>query len=162
MSVSANYPVFEFEREDDPTGEWIPMAVRMKLDLVGLKIRLPDWQALNSQDRASLLALDTESAAGAAEFRNVLEHALAAAGIGSPRTLSAEGRETIPRTLEWYAPGPPPEKVDQSLRAVNHSDLWARTDRFGRYVLCKLSRKPADPRFAKAVAELARRAGLDG
>ena len=162
MSVNASYPILEFEREADPKGEWIPMAVRMKLDLVGLKIRLPDWQALTSQDRASLVALDTESAAGEEQFGIALELALAAAGIGPAQTLTSEDAKPDRTNLDWYAPGPPPQKLERSLRALDRSDLWALTDRFGRYVLCKLSRKHADPRLATAAAELAERAGLDG
>ena len=50
------YPVLAFEREADPDGAWIPMAVRMKLDLAGLKIGLADWQSLEATERTVLLA----------------------------------------------------------------------------------------------------------
>jgi hypothetical protein len=36
--------------------EWLPLAVRFKLDAVGLKIRLSEWQALTKAERQALLA----------------------------------------------------------------------------------------------------------
>lgn len=36
--------------------EWLPLAVRFKLDALGLKIRLYEWQALARPKRQALLA----------------------------------------------------------------------------------------------------------
>jgi hypothetical protein len=36
--------------------EWLPLAVRFKLDAVGLKLRLSEWQALGRDERLALLA----------------------------------------------------------------------------------------------------------
>jgi hypothetical protein len=36
--------------------EWLPLAVRFKLDAVGLKIRLAEWQVLGRDERLALLA----------------------------------------------------------------------------------------------------------
>jgi hypothetical protein len=47
--------VFEFEPAAARDLEWLPLAVRYKLDLCGLKIGLNEWQALALEQRQALL-----------------------------------------------------------------------------------------------------------
>jgi len=149
------YPVLLFEREADPDGAWIPMAVRMKLDLAGLKIGLADWQALDARDRGLLLAAGAETDDAIGEFVPLLERSLADAGRAVASRLSDEkctARE------EWVTAGVAPVRVATRLAALGHADLWSRLDRFGRFVVYALCRKDGDLRLAAAAEELARRA----
>ena len=52
--------VFTFERTIDPQDHFIPLVVRMKLDLAGARIHLADWQALADEDRQFLVELEIE------------------------------------------------------------------------------------------------------
>lgn len=47
--------LFSCEPPEAHALEWLPLAVRFKLDAVGLKIRLPEWQALARDERLALL-----------------------------------------------------------------------------------------------------------
>jgi hypothetical protein len=47
--------VFEFEPDEARSLQWLPLAVRYKLDLCGRKIGLQQWQALALTDREGLL-----------------------------------------------------------------------------------------------------------
>jgi hypothetical protein len=61
--------VFSFEPVQARELEWLPLAVRYKLDACGLKISLQEWQSLHREERAVLLHIE----AGAAFDRMVLE-----------------------------------------------------------------------------------------
>ncbi len=47
--------VLEFEPAQAKALEWLPLAVRYKLDGCGLKIRLEQWQALPLQARQAMV-----------------------------------------------------------------------------------------------------------
>jgi hypothetical protein len=47
--------VFDFEPAAARELQWLPLAVRYKLDACGLKIGLKEWQALALADREALL-----------------------------------------------------------------------------------------------------------
>jgi hypothetical protein len=47
---------FAFEPLQARELEWLPLAVRFKLDRCGLRVRLRHWQALDLRERSSLLA----------------------------------------------------------------------------------------------------------
>jgi hypothetical protein len=47
--------VFEFEPEEARALQWLPLAVRFKLDQCGLKIGLQQWHALALDQRAALV-----------------------------------------------------------------------------------------------------------
>ena len=47
--------VFHFEPPEARALQWLPLAVRYKLDRCGLKVRLQQWQALPLAGRSALL-----------------------------------------------------------------------------------------------------------
>ena len=49
------------EKLVDPNGRTIPLIVRMKLDLVGVRIHLADWRALEKSYREFLIAAPVNS-----------------------------------------------------------------------------------------------------
>ncbi|HIF71374.1 MAG TPA: hypothetical protein EYQ61_02255 [Dehalococcoidia bacterium] len=48
------------EKLADPNGQTIPLIVRMKLDLVGVRIHLADWRALDKSYCEFLIAMIPE------------------------------------------------------------------------------------------------------
>ena len=143
-----SYPVLAFEREEDLRGEWIPMAVRMKLDLVGLKIGLKDWQALALEPREELIDIDVEDEAGIAHFERRLREILEAADRDMPCPLSE--KKLSGRSL-WKEAGPVPPEVARLAGELGVDLRWSELDRFGRFVLWHLSLKGSGGRFGQAL-----------
>lgn len=149
--------VLNFEREEDPQGAWIPLAVRMKLDLLGVKVGLDDWQVLPDEVREELIETDVEQDRGLARFHQRLREALAAAGCDGPRPLPEKklaGRDA------WQEAGPVPAEVARLGARLGLEVPWLELDRFGRYVLWHLGSKGADTRFTQALQELTGVPGL--
>ena len=148
------YRVLELERQADPEGDWIPMAVRMKLDLVGLKMHLDDWQALPEDDRAQLLEAAAENDGEIATFEIILRRIMAAAGRPGPAQLSKEKREAV---HGWKEAGPLTEPAASMLERLGRSEVWPTLDRFGRYLVHTLASKDDGARLGAALDEI-----LDG
>ena len=68
--------------ERDDLG-WIPRSVRDKLDLVGIKLHLKEWQAFPLEDRQTLCALPCRTAVEKKAFQDRLD-ALAVQHCGAP------------------------------------------------------------------------------
>lgn len=72
--------------ETDDLG-WIPRSVRDKLDHVGIKLHLKEWQAFPLEDRQALCALSCQTAVEKKAFQERLD-ALALQHCGAlPRRL---------------------------------------------------------------------------
>ncbi len=139
--------VFEFERGGDGAElEWMPLAVRMKLDLAGLKLGLEDWQALTLETRRSLLAAP-ETGSG---FVALLAGALRGAGRPAAQGLAAD---RLAARKAWLEGGRQPAEID----ATGGSALklaWDSLDRFDRFVLLHLARKGRRREFGSAAGAL--------
>jgi len=153
MTVVApeRYPVLRIERDADPAGDWIPLAVRMKLDLARCKIGLADWRKLAMPDRQILLALPAETETEVGAFRERLAELLATAGATAPTALTGV---TKTKLEDWSAPGPAPASVAERLARIGRLAAWDRLDRFGRYAVCSLARKDDVDALASVVDEL--------
>ncbi len=141
--------VFAFERA--PGGdelEWIPLAVRMKLDVAGLSLGLEDWQALELEARRSLVAAPEGGPRGV--FAGLLIRSLAAAGRSAPRALDTGKLEARKR---WMGASQPPGSLEDAGEFSIEVD-WHHLDRFDRYVLSQLAGKGRREQLAAAVAEL--------
>ncbi|HEY6395351.1 MAG TPA: nitrate reductase associated protein, partial [Candidatus Binataceae bacterium] len=53
---------FQFENEMSQSLACVPMPVRRKLDRIGLKVGLKQWQALSHAERAAICHLPADSA----------------------------------------------------------------------------------------------------
>jgi len=146
-----SYAVLSFEREEDPQGAWIPLVVRMKLDLLGVKIGLDDWQALPDEVREELIEIEVEQDRGLARFHQRLREVLATAACDAPRALS---EHKLAGRAAWAQAGPMPGEVARLAERLGVEIQWAALDRFGRYVLWHLGAKGADARFRQALEEL--------
>jgi len=147
----ARYRVLELERRADPDGEWIPFAVRMKLDLVGLKMGLDDWQALAVADRDELLHAPVDTDGDLATFEITLRRLMAAAARPGPKPLSAQKRDAVSAWKEPHAIAGPAVSM---LERLGRSAVWPELDRFGRYLVCSLATKDDEERLTAALDEL--------
>ncbi len=72
----------------DDSLELIPRSVRDKLDRVGIKLHLRQWQALSLHDRESLRDLPCESDAQVRHYAEILEDLIRrATGASADRIL---------------------------------------------------------------------------
>lgn len=131
---------FSFER--DFIGSWrcIPLCVRRKLDLIGLKLRLSHWLALSQSQRQELVDWP-DDASGLASLDEHLR--------GCTRTMvDGEARRLPPATAEpWQNAATIAEAVGDAASqrgiALSLQD-WGELSELERYALCKLARPGHD------------------
>lgn len=145
------YPLLEQERTQDPDMEWITLAVRMKLDMAGLKLRLQDWQKLPIAQRRALHDAPAESDQEIGRFGRLLEGMLGDIGCDAPQPLPQSKRSDVER---WNHAAAMPREVTVCADAAGVQLDWASLDRFRRYALWSLAKKGAIERFTAAVDEL--------
>jgi hypothetical protein len=144
--------LFGFEADLYPSLRCIPMAIRYKLDMVGLKVSLKAWNRLPAERRVELLhAWPVNTAAECQVLHNTL-----------CRWLTAVSDEPLrPITLD----GPPPWRDTTQLCAAVEAqgararppltlDEWASFRLLERFALVKLAAaKHEQGRFPRALAE---------
>lgn len=126
---------FPFEAEFSANLRCIPMAVRRKLDLAGVKLKLNHWSALEQAERERLLSWRDDEAA-IATLRNWLLERTATLSGGPARTIepargaSWQQGETLPEILA--------AACDQ-IGARLTTEQWGSLDELQRFALVKLS-----------------------
>jgi hypothetical protein len=145
---------FNFEDEVHQQLACVPMAVRRKLDRVGLKISLEQWQALGHGERLAVCHLPTAAAEECDAMRIFLDEAIRARGPGAAKPLSDEVR----RAAE--PPNAPPAQLIENARAAGVAvgqAQWDRLDADERYALIKLGGgAQCSHNFTAALQELLR------
>ena len=131
-----------FAFEQDFVGNWrcIPLCVRRKLDLSGVKLKLNHWLGLSQQQRQELVdwaddpkALDL--------FRDHLRLCTAAMADGMVTDLPVAVAEP------WQCPDQLPDlllEAAQRRRIPLALDRWAGLSELERFALCKLARPGHD------------------
>ena len=141
--------VFGFEADFAGDLRCLPMAVRRKLDLAGVKLKLVHWHALAEEERRRLLAWDDE-AAPLAELRTWLLERSASLANGPARAIEPV-QEPAWRAAAW------PEPVLRScaqLGLTPRPERWPALDELQRFALVKLSHPGHEHRnLARALAE---------
>ncbi|MCY3653623.1 MAG: nitrate reductase [Synechococcus sp. SB0678_bin_12] len=140
-----------FDFEADFMGSWrcIPLCVRRKLDLAGIKLKLRHWLALDHRERQQLVDWPD----GPEDLRALAAHL-------KQRTAGMMdgpvGELPIPRTPLWRR-SQPPGAVTAALGAMGRTmnqDQWRRLSELERFSLCKLARPGHDHHnLAPALAE---------
>ena len=135
---------FDFESDVYATLELVPMSVRRKLDLAGVKLHLNQWQALSRTERLVVSHFPADSP----EEREVLSAFLAEAvnrcGCGGLST-TAPARDTAADADHM-----PPEVARLISEFELDGENWSRRfDPDQRYALAKLTYGPAD-KFMRA------------
>lgn len=131
-----NDRVLLFEHLADPDGRNIPLIVRMKLDLIGARIHLADWRALDPSCCDTLIAAPVNGPRAIAEYLDALAGMLARQGRGRVQKIP-------PAELEgtcWLARAEPVTVVAFRKRAGLVSE-WLSLTRFERFLLCHAARK---------------------
>lgn len=112
--------------------QWIPLAVRFKLDKVGLKIGLKAWQALPFESRQDLLKTPFAASHQQHAWSEALRQAMTTHGLGEPTPFPqapplSDTREALSpeALLAWRSVG-----FDLAAGLGQLSD-------FGRYVAIK-------------------------
>lgn len=128
--------------EKDFVGNWrcIPLCVRRKLDLIGVKLKLSHWLEFSQEQRQSLVDWPDQLS----EFNALRVHL---------RTLTQEMADGMVKDLPiamgepWQTLGLIPEAVQQAAleRSVSISiNRWAALFEVERFALCKLARPGHD------------------
>jgi hypothetical protein len=126
---------FKFEADVYESLNCLPMAARRKLDALGIKIHLAQWERFGRGERLMIC----HAPAGTDEERSALRtfiEEIAIARTGSPPTvLPEEKRQSA------YPPAHPPLMLIQNARASRFElddAAWAALDDDQRYALIKL------------------------
>jgi hypothetical protein len=148
--------LFAFELDLYPSMRCIPMVVRYKLDMVGLKVSLKVWNALPLDRRQELLyAWPVETAAERSRLREALCHWLQAVSNEPLREVVLE--EPSP-WQEGTPPGTAVREQGERCRPPLTIEEWGSLERLERFALVKLaSSKHERGRFAAALAEFRQR-----
>lgn len=151
--------VFAFEADFAGDLRCLPMAVRRKLDLAGVKLKLPQWHGLEEEERRRLLAWEDDDSAIAA-LRTWLLARSATLPDGPARSLEPGPEPEWRRASDW------PEPVRRScsqLGLTPRPGRWAQLDELERFALVKLSHPGHEHRnLPRALAEFAALAEADG
>jgi hypothetical protein len=140
---------FQFEAEVYESLSCLPMVARRKLDELGIKIGLEQWQQLGRGERLMICHAPTASEEEAAALRIFIDETLAKFG-SKPKELPAEKRQGLK----------PPTSVPQQLvESAQQSGIpltqsaWAGLDDDQRYVLIKLGVEKQSHKLKAALTE---------
>ena len=142
-----------FAFEHDFVGTWrcIPLCVRRKLDLIGLKLKLSHWLELSQAQRQQLVDWPDQAEA-LQQLRDQLLEWTRPMADGEARPLPAAVAEP------WQRSEPIPDEVQraaQQRRVALSAQQWAELGDLERFALCKLARPGHDHHnLGAAFAEL--------
>jgi hypothetical protein len=134
--------IFAFEKDFAQSLRCIPMSVRLKLDSVGVKLSLRQWNRLGRPERRALLHLPCDLVAQRAAFREQLMRMLQAQDGAAAASLPVdpqppwEDQQRVPAQLQDYLAG-------RQLPALSLSQ-WRALNVVQRFALLKLSRPAHD------------------
>jgi hypothetical protein len=143
---------FNFEDEVHHSLACVPIAVRRKLDRVGVKVSLEQWQALAQHERLAICHLPTDSDEERKTVTTFVEESVKARAGTMTKALSEEVK------LSAEPPMAPPPRLIENARAVGvalNQPVWDRLDADARYALIKLGGGAEQSHnFAAALREL--------
>lgn len=146
-----------FESEIYPTLRLIPLHVRMKLDLTGVKISLKNWLAFSLEERWALCHLPVATEEESRVFCSYLDFLLQRYfGEEAPRVASVIDPP-------WEDPSRVPESVQARSKETGQTvtaQEWTQWDPCQRYALFKLSASKNEPeQFFAALQEFRETSG---
>jgi|TARA_Y100000294_G_C8438820_1_gene289891 hypothetical protein len=136
-----------YEREADPNFNFIPLVIRMNLDLAGVRISLDDWQALSFEQRTTLIHAASDRHLNS--FKDVLNPMLEEIG----RTAHTAEQEVPMHSAEWLK-STEPDFVERFNRLARLEANWQTLNCFERYVLCYTAKKGDQELCQRAMKEL--------
>jgi hypothetical protein len=141
---------FDFEAEIYQSLSCLPMAARRKLDRLGLKISLDQWQRFSRGERLMICHAPATTPEECDALKLFIDEvSVARTGI-PPRPLSAESRKEADPPME-----PPSALVAnaQALGIAFSSREWEQLDADERYALVKLGGTPRPSHNFKAALD---------
>jgi len=149
---------FAFEADFVGDLRCIPMAVRRKLDLAGVKLKLVHWHGLEPQERQRLLTWADDPAA-IAELRTWLLERSQVLPEGPAKPLEPA------RGCDWQQGEQVPEVLAAACRQLELSlrpGAWGELQELQRFALVKLSHPGHEHRnLPRALQEFAVVAGIN-
>jgi hypothetical protein len=144
--------LFAFEQDFVATLRCIPMAVRLKLDVCGIKLSLRQWSRFAAVERSGLLLSPCSTPAEIAAYRAALVALVAARANEAAKPLLE------PPCGQWDDAAQVPPRVTEFARsrglAPPSRDGWRQLTRLQRFALIKLTRDNHDNvNFAPAMQE---------
>ncbi|MDB9426288.1 nitrate reductase associated protein [Microcystis aeruginosa CS-564/01] len=128
---------FEFEAEFVDSLRCIPMAVRMKLDTCGVKLKLSHWMQLTQPERMVLVNMACTTAAETKIYRDFLQKLI------TEKTGNPAGELAIDPHPPWLDDSQIPDTVLEKARELEIEislEQWKKLQSFQRFALIKLSR----------------------
>ena len=128
---------FQFEADFVESLRCVPMQVRLKLDICGVKLKLPQWNKFNQDDRQILVDTSCTTEPEIADYRTLL-HQMVLQRTGDTATDLA-----IDPHPEWQNITTVPESVQEKSQAVGmilSPAQWSALTPLRRFALIKLSR----------------------
>ena len=139
--------LFGFEEQEFAGLHWMPLAMRFRLDVSGLKLTLASWQILPVSERINLLGLPFEGKQQQVLWAFHLKNTLMAHGLQEPAALE---QWIDPQTI---IPGDVRGKLE-TCGCEPGEEMWMDLKPIQRYALCKLALgKHAEWYFCKAFLE---------
>ena len=144
--------VFRFEADFAGDLRCLPMAVRRKLDLAGVKLKLVHWHGLTEEERKRLLAWPDDGPS-LTDFRHWL--------LERSQSLPRGPAGTLPPAAgaDWQRADALPDALAISCRELGlalRPDAWRGLDELQRFALVKLSHPGHEHRnLPRAVEEFA-------
>jgi hypothetical protein len=151
MPADANQ-IFDFERDFAGSLRCIPMFVRLKLDLCGIKLSLRQWSRFDRDDRTELVVRPCDKLEYRASYRSRLERLIRTKAGEEPRPLPP--LDELPWANTTEVPAPVSAEAVRRGLAPPEPAAWAALTRLERFALVKLTRPGHDnDNFAAAMRE---------
>jgi len=143
---------YQHESDIYPSLSRIPLDVRLKLDVTGIKISLKDWLAFSMEERTILCHLPVESEEerqAFASYLDFLSRRYRGASVGTTAPISNslwDEPHQVPEPIAAKStPQTPPVTVNE----------WSRWKSYQRYALYKTAVSKSDPgQFFAVLKEL--------
>ena len=142
---------FQFEMDFASSLRCIPMQVRYRLDLCGIKLKLPQWNQFSTEDRQKLLDLPCQTPDEVKTYRETLQKLV--------QEVTGETATDLPVDAhpDWENDAKIPDSVSQKAIEMQVSltvEQWSKLRPIQRFVLIKLSRSSHENRnFIPALEE---------
>ena len=150
MQPCADSKVFGFESALERTLAYIPICVRLKLDLCGLKISLAQWSGLPLAVREIVFEVNCETDPEIERLRRYLEYIVDAFGLGPLDSIRCD-RETW--SIRSRVPSTVLAAIDAHGLAPISAGGWAGLSDLQRFTLIKLTRQGHTRNLSAALEE---------
>ncbi len=142
---------FKFEADFVESLRCIPMEVRYKLDICGIKLKLSDWNHMTKVEREALVEVPCTTESEIQAYGEYLQNLILQRNGTPASTLSIEPHPA------WMDANNVPDSLQKKLQEIGTSitpKQWANLSELQRFSLIKLSRPGHEnENFPKAIAE---------